>query len=241
MVIDMLSHIGVKKGEDYKVESLLEIMDSTGVEKCMICSQLETINNEYIHECCEKYPDRTLGFAVINPWDVDGEEQLETCFRDYHFYGLKLNAIRFGYSADRHSLLDPYFELCRKYGKCVVVHGQSDMFSIPDKWAEMAKSFPEVPVVLYHIGVPMMYEQACRLARDIPNFYLSSCGAYVPVIRMAYETAGAEKLLFSSDAPFGDQGQEIEKVRYICTDPEDQEKILWRNAAKMLRLERMKI
>ena len=207
MVIDMLSHIGVKKGEDYKVESLLEIMDSTGVEKCMICSQLETINNEYIHECCEKYPDRTLGFAVINPWDVDGEEQLETCFRDYHFYGLKLNAIRFGYSADRHSLLDPYFELCRKYGKCVVVHGQSDMFSIPDKWAEMAKSFPEVPVVLYHIGVPMMYEQACRLARDIPNFYLSTCGAYVPVIRMAYETAGAEKLLFSSDAPFGDQGQ----------------------------------
>lgn len=236
MIIDMLAHIGVKKGEDYKVESLLEIMDQAGVDRCMICSQLETINNEYIHECCEKYPDRTLGFAVINPWDVDGEEQLERCFRDYHFYGLKLNAIRFGYSADRHSVLDPYFELCRKYHKCVVVHGQSDMFSIPDKWAEMAKKFPDVPVILFHIGVPMMYERACQLAKEIPNFYLSTCGAYVPVIRMAYETAGPEKVLYSSDAPYGDEAQEIEKIRYICGNQEHLEMMLGKNAAKLLGL-----
>ena len=47
----MLAHIGVKKGENYKVESLLEIMDASGVERCMICSQLETVDNEYINEC----------------------------------------------------------------------------------------------------------------------------------------------------------------------------------------------
>ena len=74
MIIDMLAHIGVKKGEDYKVESLFEIMNASGVDKCMICSQLETINNEYIHECCVKYPDKTIGFAVINPWEM--------CIRD---------------------------------------------------------------------------------------------------------------------------------------------------------------
>ena len=236
MIIDMLAHIGVKKGEDYKVESLLEIMDRSGVDKCMICSQLETVNNEYIDECCRKYPERTLGFAVINPWDIDGEEQLEKCFNEYHFYGLKLNAIRFGYSADRHSVLDPYFDLCRKYKKCVVAHGQSDMFSIPDKWAEMAKSYPDVPVVLYHIGVPMMYERACELARDIPNFYVSTCGSYVPVIKMAYEIAGPEKVLYSSDAPFGDEIQEIEKIRYICQNPEHLEMMLGGNAEKMLGL-----
>ena len=236
MIIDMLAHIGVKKGEDYKVESLLKIMDDAGVDKCMICSQLETVNNEYIDDCCRRYPDRTLGFAVINPWDVDGEEQLERCFRDYHFHGLKLNAIRFGYSADRHSVLDPYFKICEKYGKCVVAHGQSDMFSLPDKWAEMALSFPNVPVMLYHMGVPLMYERACELAKEIPNFYLSTCAAYVPVIRMAYEIAGPEKILYSSDAPFGDEKQEIEKIRYICDNPEHLRMMLGGNAAKMLRL-----
>ena len=141
MIIDMLAHIGIKKGEDYHVESLIRIMDQSGEDKCMICSQLETVNNEYIYESVQKFPDRTFGFAVINPWDIDGEEQLEKCFRDYHFYGLKMNAIRFGYSADRHSLLDPYFELCCKYNKCVVVHGQSDMFSIPDNGPRWQKVF----------------------------------------------------------------------------------------------------
>ena len=237
MIIDLLSHIGVKKGEDYHVESLIEIMDKAGVEKCMICSQLETINNEYIYECTKKFPDRTIGFAVINPWDIDGEEELEKCFRDYGFYGLKMNAIRFGYSADRHSLLDPYFDLCRKYKKIAVVHGQSDMFSIPDKWADMAKAYPDVPVVLFHIGVPMMYERACELARDIPNFYVSTCGSYVPVIKMAYDIAGADKVLFSSDAPFGDMTQEIEKVKYVIKNEEDLEKVLGRNAAKLLGIE----
>lgn len=234
MIIDMLAHIGVKKGEDYKVESLLEIMKEAKVDKCMICSQLETIDNEYIYDCTQRYPDKTIGFAVINPWDIEGEAELEKCFRDYNFYGLKMNAIRFGYSGDRHSVLDPFFDLCRKYKKCVVVHGQSDMFSIPDKWAEMAKTYPDVPVILYHIGVPMMYERACELARDIPNFYLSTCGSYVPVIKMAYEIAGPEKILYSSDAPFGDETQEIEKIKYVVKDEKDLEMILCGNAKKIL-------
>ena len=236
MIVDMLTHIGIRKGEDYKVESLLELMDEAKIDKCMICSQLETIDNNYIYDCTKRYPDRTLGFAVINPWDMDGEEELERCYRDYHFYGLKMNAIRFGYSADRHGVLDPYFDLCRKYHKCVVAHGQSDMFSIPDKWAEMAKTYPDVPVVLFHIGVPMMMEHSCELARDIPNFYLSTCGAYVPTMKMAYEIAGPEKILFSTDAPFGNPMQELAKLEYVCKNPAHMDLMLGENAKRIMNL-----
>ena len=236
MIIDMLTHIGVRKGEDYRMESLLELMDASGVDRSMICSQLETIDNQYIYDCTLRYPDRTLGFAVINPWDMDGEEELERCFRDYNFYGLKMNAIRFGYSADRHSVLDPYFDLCRKYKKCVVVHGQSDMFSVPEKWAEMAKSYPDVPVVLFHIGVPMMVDRSCELARDIPNFYLSTCGAWVPAMKTAYDVAGPEKILFSTDAPFGDIQQEIDKLKYICKNEEHLEMMFSGNAKRIMNL-----
>ncbi len=236
MIIDIFTHIGKRKGEFYKVESMLELMDQAKIDKFMICSQLETIDNDYIYDCSLRYPDRTIGFAVINPWDIDGEEELERCFRDYNFYGVKLNAIRFGYSADRHSVLDPFFDLCRKYKKCVVVHGQSDMFSIPDKWAEMARTYPDVPVVLFHIGIPMMVEQSCKLARDIPNFYLSTCGAWVLAMKMAYEIAGPEKVLFSSDAPFGNPAQEIAKLEYICKNPEHLDMMLCQNAKRLLNI-----
>ena len=163
MIIDLFSHIGPRKGEFYKVESLLELEDQAGVDKVMICSQLETIDNGYIFDCTQRYPDRTLGFGVINPWDMDGEEELERCFRDYNFYGVKMNPIRFGYSADRKSLLGPFFELCSKYGKCMVVHGMSDMFSVPDKWGEMARAYPDVPVVLGGIEASLRrLTSACR-------------------------------------------------------------------------------
>lgn len=236
MIIDMLTHIGIRKGENYKVESLLELMDKAGIDKSMICSQLETIDNDYIFDCTMKYPDRTLGFAVINPWDMDGEAELEHCFQDYHFHGLKMNALRFGYSADRHSVLDPFFDICRKYHKCVVAHGMSDMFSIPDKWAEMAKTYPDIPIVLFHIGVPMMMEHSCKLARDIPNFYLSTCAAYVPTMKMAYDIAGPEKVLFSSDAPFGNPVQEIAKLKYICKNPVHLDMMLGDNAKRIMGL-----
>ena len=45
MIVDMLTHIGIRKGENYQVESLLELMDGAKIDKCMICSQLETIDN----------------------------------------------------------------------------------------------------------------------------------------------------------------------------------------------------
>ena len=48
MIVDMLTHIGIRKGENYKVESLLELMDEANIDKSMICSQLETIDNDYI-------------------------------------------------------------------------------------------------------------------------------------------------------------------------------------------------
>ena len=236
MVIDMLTHIGKRKGKAYPVESLLEVMDKAGVDKSMICCQLETIDNEYVHECATKHPERTLGFAVLNPWDMDGEEQMEKCFREYGFYGIKTNGYRFGFSADRHSLLDPYFELCRKYKKCMVVHNMSDLPSLPERWGEMARCFPDVPIVMYHIGVPMMAHSAISVAKKHDNVFVSTCGAFVPVMAEALKCIGASKILFSSDAPFGDMLQEIDKICYITKNENERERIFYKNAADFMGL-----
>jgi len=236
MIIDMLTHIGVKKGENYKMESLLELMNSSGVDICMICSQLETVDNDYIYDSTVKYPQQTLGFAVVNPWDINGETELEKCYSDYNFYGLKLNGVRYGFSADRHSLLDPYFEICRKYKKIVVAHNLSDLFSIPEKWAEMARVYPDVPVVMYHMGVPWMSDSAIRLASEYDNIYLSTCAAFVPVMQKALQKIGASKIIFSSDAPYGSMVQEINKIKYVAQNTKDQELIFYKNISNLLGL-----
>ena len=237
MIYDLLTHIGVKKGDPFACEGLWPLLDAAGIEKAMICSQLETIDNNYIHECALKYPDRALPFAVINPWDIDGEEQLEHLFKDWNFYGLKMNSVRYGYGADRHSVVDSYFKIVQKYGKCVVGHAQSDIFSVPDRWAEMARSFPDVPVVMFHIGVPLMVERAAELARDIPNLYVSTSGSSAPAIKTAYETCGPEKIIFSTDAPFGTPTAEIEKIRWVVKNEDDLDLIFCRNAERIMNIQ----
>lgn len=236
MVVDMLSHIGKRKGSICYVEEVLDMMAYSGVDKGMICSQLETIDNEYIYECCQKHGDKVFGFAVVNPWDIDGEAELEKCLRDYKFHGVKLNAIRFGYSADRHGVLDPFFELCRKYRGMAVVHNMSDMFSIPEKWGEMARTFSDVPILLYHMGVPYMVDSAINLAKKYDNVYLGTACTFAPAIRKAYDTVGAGKIMLATDAPFVSMAQEIQKIKYVIKKEDDLEKVLGGNALQLLSL-----
>lgn len=234
MIIDMFSHIGPKKGSFYSIESLIDVIDEAGVDQIMICSQLETIDNDYVYESYKKFPEKTLPYAVINPWEIGAEEELEKCFTEYGFYGVKFSAVRYGFSGDRAGLLDPFFEICAKHGKSVVVHCMSDLFSLPQKWGEMAKRHPTVPVLLNHMGVPLMSNEAIALAKNYSNIYLSTCGSYVPTMVEAYKVAGADNIIFSSDAPFGDIAQEIEKVMYLTDNQEDLDKMLYKNAEKVL-------
>lgn len=234
MIINMLSHIGRRKGNEFTVEQLLEAMQSAGVDMSVTCCQVENIDNAHTAEVARKYPEKLIGLAVVNPWALDGEEELERCFRDYGFRGVKLNAVRFGISADRHSILDPYFQLCSKYKGVVIAHAMSDLMSMPAKWEEMARNFPDVAVILSHMGIPAMVDSALKIARRTRNIYLNTAVCFAPVIKRAIEEVGPEKIVFASDTPYGSMRQEIEKIRFVTSDEGALRLILGNNAAMLL-------
>ncbi len=233
----MFTHIGKRKGIDYPCESMIDLMNENRVEKAVICCMLENIDNEYTRDSYRKFTERFIPCAVINPWLMDAEEELEKCFHDYGFYGVKFSATRYNFSADREGLLDPLFELCRKYRKFVIVHGIADLFSMPDKWAIMAERFPDVPLLLNHIGVATMGERAITLAKRIPNFYLSTAVAYAPLLEKAIRELNGEKIVFSSDSPYASMMEEIEKVEFCCKDEKTKNKLFCQNALKILNRE----
>lgn len=236
MIVDLLSHTGTRKGETYPAEDLVALMEKAGVDICMTCSQLEHIDNEYIAQKMEQFPDRLLGFAVINPWAMGAEEELERCYKEFGMRGLKLNAVRYGFAADRHSLLDPVFEICSTYKAAVNAHAMSDVFSIPAKWEEMARTFPDVPIILSHMGIPLMVESAFEVARRNKNIFLNTAIAFPPVVKRAIEEVGPEKVLMASDAPYGSMEQEIQKIEYCTSDPAARRLILGENAQRLFAL-----
>jgi predicted TIM-barrel fold metal-dependent hydrolase len=117
-----------------------------------------------------------------------------------------------------------------------VVHNMSDLFSIPDKWGEIARIYPDVPILLYHMGVPYMVDSAIELARKYDNVFLGSACSFAPAIKKAYDTIGASKIMLASDAPFVSMAQEIDKVKYVIKKDEELEQVLGGNAKRVLGL-----
>ena len=236
MIIDSHNHMGKRKGVDFPAESMIEWMDKAGVDACLVTSQVEAINNDYIAEMQLKFENRIFGYAVVNPWDYIAEEELERCFRDLNLYGLKLNPLRHGFALDRHSIVDPLFEICERYDKPILVHGQSDMFNMPGKFDEMAETFPNVKIILAHIGEPDAIDAAIRVVNRRENVYVDTAGIQLSTLKRAVNEIDPNKILMGTDAPWGDFNLSIKLVEKATEDEEIRQKILGKNAARLFKL-----
>lgn len=236
MIIDSHNHMGKRKGVDFPAESMIEWMDKAGVDACLVTSQVEAINNDYIAEMQLKFENRIFGYAVVNPWDYIAEEELERCFRDLNLYGLKLNPLRHGFALDRHSIVDPLFGICERYDKPILVHGQSDMFNMPGKFDEMAETFPNVKIILAHIGEPDAIDAAIRVVNRRENVYVDTAGIQLSTLKRAVNEIDPNKILMGTDAPWGDFNLSIELVEKATENEEIRQKILGKNAARLFKL-----
>lgn len=236
MIIDSHNHMGKRKGVDFPAESMIEWVDKAGVDACLVTSQVEAINNDYIAEMQLKFENRIFGYAVVNPWDYIAEEELERCFRDLNLYGLKLNPLRHGFALDRHSIVDPLFEICERYDKPILVHGQSDMFNMPGKFDEMAETFPNVKIILAHIGEPDAIDAAIRVVNRRENVYVDTAGIQLSTLKRAVNEIDPNKILMGTDAPWGDFNLSIELVEKATENEEIRQKILGKNAARLFKL-----
>ena len=236
MIIDMLVNIGYKKGNNFDCsdQALISVMDSYGVDKSVAICQSEWIDNKATYDSVLRYPTRLIGIGMANPWHPEAEAELERCFDEYKFRGVKFNCLRFGLSAERHGLMDPLFSIVQRHHGFVIAHAMSDLFSIPDKWEDMARQFPDVPVLMSHIGSPHMHESAIRCCKRTKNLYLITAGAFPRHIAAAYEELGPEKLFFASDGLYGSMEQELRTINFVIKDPAARNMVLGGNAQNLL-------
>lgn len=238
MIVDSHNHFGIRKGENFPAETLIEWMDKAGVDACVATSQPESYDNDYTAEAQEKYPDRIIGFAVVNPWLYSAEEELKRCFGERNLYGVKLNTLRHGYALDRHQITDPIFEICDHYKKAVLCHGESDMFNMPGKFEEMARAFPNVKLILAHIGQPDAVDAAIRAANRYENIYVDTAGVSINVLRQAVERIDRHKILMGTDASWGRFEYSMALVKKATRDEEMRRLIMGENICRILNWSR---
>jgi hypothetical protein len=240
MIVDVHAHIGafaygLRTGQT--ADRLIELMDKHGVDVSAI-SQLSTnmaVDNDAVSQAVKRYPDRLVGYAHIDPRDVDlALHEVDRCLRDLGLTGVKMHS-NFDHFVPFDDDVLRVMDRISSYQVPVLFH-TAEEYSRPLQIAYVAREFPKVPVILGHFGYIASLE-VIPAAKLSDNVYLeTSIHGEMPVYEEAIHRVGADRVLFGTDTPYGNHAVELKKIEVLNITAEDRKKILGENARKILRL-----
>jgi uncharacterized protein len=222
--------------ESHTIEDMLELMDAGNVDKAVVCSLGQQIDNEYITTLVKTYPDRLIGFAEVNPRQPDAVEVLEEFIGRGLLRGLKLHPTMHGYHFADHGLLDPIFDACAKWRAPILVNALDDPFCGPFAVEEISRNFGQVPVLLAHMGHVWNTMEATIVSERNPQIYLETSSTDLIEVKSAYGRLGADKLVMGTDWPANDFDLERTKIQRAIFDPDDRAKVEGGNLEALLAL-----
>src|SRR5690606_916940 len=162
-------------------------------------------------------------------------------------YGLKLYpSYQYFYPNERR--VYPLYELCAEYGIPVLLHvgtsvlpGTRLKYCDPIHLDDVAVDFPEVPIVMAHGGRGWWYDACATLAVRHRNVYIDVTGLVPSKLLEHFPGLErlADKVVFGSDWPAMPRspGENAAAIERLGLSEAALEKILFRNAARLLRLD----
>ncbi len=151
------------------------------------------------------------------------------------FVGVKLHPLLDGYHPNDPAV-HPIMEVLRDQGGAALIHCGHPIFTLPWSIEELVVEFPDVPVILGHMGHGniIYINAAIDVAARNANVYLETSGMPMHTkIVEAVHRVGRERVLFGSDAPFHDMMVELLKVRRSGLSDDDLEWVEGRSAEQL--------
>lgn len=235
MIIDAQCNLG--QGCKYRVDSraLLALMDANQVEKAIVApvdQYLAVFNregNDYVLKESKAHPDRFLPLITANPWF--GQQAVTEVERGFGAgaVGLKLHPGFQGFQITD-EIVYPLIDVAQLHQRPVYFHTGTPVTSMPLQLTELAMRFPEVRMIMGHMGFSDFWNDVADATRGAPNIYLETSGHWPSFIVEMVQAFGSERILFGSDSPMNLMDIEIAKIVRHTANPNDRENILHRTA-----------
>ncbi|MCC6224250.1 MAG: amidohydrolase [Thermoleophilia bacterium] len=227
-IFDAHMHVGEFPLFDVRLDrdGLAELMGAHGIDACLVFHP----DNEYVRGVVEEVPG-AFGLVWANPRLPGFLESALELLDHPRFLGVKLHPLLDGYHPND-PIVHPLAGVLAERGLPVLVHCGHPIFTLPWSIEELARSFPDLRVVLGHMGHGnvVYINAAIDVAERNPHVYLETSGMPMHTkIREAARRAGAERVLYGSDAPFHHPEVEIRKVELSGLEPDLVERVLSRN------------
>ncbi len=220
----------------FTADHLVALLDEVEVDGAL-CFPLGTKKTgealQLVIDGVQKYPDRIRGLYWGNPHDSAAPAELERCVREYGLSGLKLHPTSDSWMAG-HPMADPLMEKARELGVPVTIHSHQPG-SQPALIGELATRFPEVTVIMAHMGMHN-YRDAMYVASKEPNVVLET--AVQPwahrMARDVVDRIGVGRLVWGSDAPLHHPRVEMTKIEVSALTEEEKAAVMGGNIARIL-------
>ena len=171
------------------------------------------VDDAYVAAYVRDHADTCLGFLSVDPTQDGWQEEMRQGHQDLGLQGIKLLSMYAGFSPCEERL-DPLWEYATQHRLPVLLHTGTTFVSqaplectLPRHLDAVARRFPEVKIVMAHLGHP--YEGECAVViRKHANVYADvSALHYRPFqfyhsLMLVQEYGVWDKLLFGSDYPF---------------------------------------
>ena len=215
-------------------EELIAQMDEYNVEKSVIC----TYPIQDSLDAVDKYPDRLVGAAWLNPMDPDCLDILKDAVKNHNFKAVKLHPLEQAYCPNDECVF-PIAELAQELEIPLMIHTGHPPFSLPWSVAQLADIYPDLPMVMIHMGHGngMFIQSALDMAKKYPNLYLETSGMPMHTkIKESYRDIGSDRIMWGLDAPFRHPAVEMLKPIVSGLTDEELEDVFYNNVKKLLKL-----
>lgn len=246
-IIDAHGHLGYYKlfnNPDCNAEGLVKSMDRSGIERICV-SALAGLEVEYkygnnmVADAINKYRDRILGYACINPFErEDIIPELERCFDKLGMTAIKLHPDLSGCPADSRNYI-PVYEFAHERKLVIMSHS----FGSAQNLCSIADKYYNVKFIQAHYGSAWDGNSEIdilKAIRQLSNAGLDTAGSgsYAGAFEKTVDFLGEDKLIFGTDAPFFDACHQIGNVVFSDIDENAKVKILGDNFLNLVGIDR---
>ncbi len=235
-------HMGVR--HNGTVNRLLELYREAGISHGCIHSVAITPHsvdsiNRFIAETAHAHPDKLTGYGAIHP----GYEDIPGLIREVKKQGLKVLKIHPDmqqFALDSPEAMNMFAAVEGKLP--IIIHTGDHRFeySNPRRMKPVLDAFPKLVCVCAHLGGWSEWDEALETLTSYENVYVDTSSA---LYAMSPEEAkriircySRERVLFGTDYPMWNPAEELERFHRLQLTDEEEERILYRNAEKLLNI-----
>lgn len=228
---DAHAHIGEFPGWaalSGNAKELVSIMDVHSVEKAVIFYP----DNNLVRRAVKAYPERLLGCVWPDPYDPGSAETVRKALSTWGFKGVKLHPL-FGAYLPNDDVVHPIMEEARRAKRPVLIHSGHEPFSLPWSIGELADVFPDVTIVMLHMGGGngIYIQAAIDTAKRHDNIMLETSHVTMYTkVKEAVQKVGEERVMYGSDYPFGETTIEVRRITAAGLTESQLDSVFYANA-----------